>query len=116
MHFTTPAENFAAARLLDAGGVLEAVNDAHRRHGVPVALPTTVNAGAYHVDGLAACWGRLPIGTMRHCAIYCVETSRSRAIAAARMLMNTTLADKTHVDAWDGDETSQNVPDDERLD
>ena len=32
------------------------------------------------------------------------------------MLMNTTLADKTHVDAWDGDETSQNVPDDERLD
>ena len=38
-----------------AGGVLEAVNDAHRRHGVPVALPTTVNAGAYHVDGLACC-------------------------------------------------------------
>ena len=28
----------------------------HGRHGVPVALPTTVNAGAYHVDGLAACW------------------------------------------------------------
>ena len=109
-------KNFAAGRLLDAGGVLEPINDAHGRHGVPVALPTTVNAGAYHVDGLAACWGRLPIGTVRHCAIYCVETSRSRAIAAARMLMNTTLADKTHVDAWDGDETSQNVPDDERLD
>ena len=70
MHFTTPAENFAAARLLDAGGVLEAVYDAHRRHDVPVALPTTVNAGAYHVDGLAACWGRVPIGTVRHCAIY----------------------------------------------
>ena len=44
MHSTTLAENFAAARLLDAGGVLEAINDAHRRHGVPVALPTTVNA------------------------------------------------------------------------
>ena len=70
----------------------------------------------YHEDGLAACWGRLPIGTVRHCAIYCVETSRSRAIAAARMLMNTTLADKTHVEAWDADETSQNVPDDECLD
>ena len=70
MHFTTPAENFAAARLLDAGGVLEAVYDAHRRHDVPVALPTTVNAGAYHVDGLAACWGRVPIGTVRHCVIY----------------------------------------------
>ena len=26
----------------------------------PVARPTTVNAGAYHGDGLAACWGRLP--------------------------------------------------------
>ncbi len=53
-------KKFAAARLLDAGGVLEANNDAHGRHGVPVALPTTVNAGAYHGDGLAACWGRLP--------------------------------------------------------
>ena len=60
---------FAVARLLDADGVLEAGNDAHRRRSVPVALPTTVNAGAYHVAGLAACWGRVPIGTVRHCAI-----------------------------------------------
>jgi len=69
--------NFAAGRLLDAGGVLEAINDAHGRHGVPVALLTAVNAGAYNVDGLAACWGRVPIGTVRHCAIYRVEMSRS---------------------------------------
>ena len=46
---------------MDAGGVLEAINDAHGRHGVPVALLTAVNAGAYNVDGLAACWGRVPI-------------------------------------------------------
>ena len=109
-------KNFAVARLLEAGGVLEAMSDAHGRHDVPVALQTTSNGGAYHVDGLAACWGRLPIGTVRHCAIYCVETSRSRAIAAARMLMNTTLADKTHVGAEYGDETAQNAPDDGRLD
>ena len=32
---------------MDAGGVLEAINDAHGRHGVPVARPTTVNADAY---------------------------------------------------------------------
>ena len=70
-------QKFAAGRLLDAGGVLEAINDAHGRHGVPVALLTAVNAGAYNVDGLAACWGRVPIGTVRHCAIYRVEMSRS---------------------------------------
>ena len=46
---------------MDAGGVLEANNAAHGRHGVPVALLTAVNAGAYNVDGLAACWGRVPI-------------------------------------------------------
>ena len=70
-------KNFAAGRLLNAGGVLEQINDAHGRHGVPVALLTAVNAGAYNVDGLAACWGRVPIGTVRHCAIYRVEMSRS---------------------------------------
>ena len=68
---------FAVARLLEAGGVLEAISDAHGHHDVPVALPTTANAGACHVDGYAACWGRLPIGTVRHCAIYRVEMSRS---------------------------------------
>ena len=35
---------FAAGRLLDAGGVLEAINDAPRTSGVPMALPTTINA------------------------------------------------------------------------
>ena len=116
MHSSTPAENFAAARLLDAGGVLDAVYDAHRRHDVPVALPTTVNAGAYHVDGLAACWGRVPIGTVRPLRDLSLQRGGARAIAAANDSMNITLADKTHVEAWDGDETSQNVPDDERLD
>ena len=29
--------------------------------------------------------------------------------------MDITLADKTHVEAWDGDETSQNAPDDETV-
>ena len=42
---------FAVARLLEAGGVLEAISDAHGRHDVPVALPTTANAGDCHVDG-----------------------------------------------------------------
>ena len=101
---------------MDAGGVLEAVYDAHRRHDVPVALPTTVNAGAYHVDGLAACWGRVPIGTVRHCAIYHVEMSRSPCDRSCKNAHDISLAAKTHVDAWDDDETSQNVPDDERLD
>ena len=101
---------------MDAGGVLEAVNDAHGRHGVPVALLTAVNAAAYHVDGLAACWGRLPIGTVCHCAIYRVEMSRSPCDRSCKNALDINLADKTHVDAWDGDETSQNVPDDERLD
>ena len=40
---------------------------------VPVALPTTVNAGDCHVGGLATCWGRLPAGTMRHCAIIALK-------------------------------------------
>ena len=31
------------------------------------------------------------------------------------MTSDINLAAKTHVDAWDDDETSQNVPDDERL-
>ncbi len=45
-----------------------------------------------------------------------LQRAGARAIAAANDSMNITLADKTHVEAWDGDETSQNVPDDERLD
>ena len=101
---------------MDAGGVLEAVNDAHGRHGVPVALLTAVNAAAYHVDGLAACWGRLLAGTLRHCAIIALKRAGRRAIATARMPMNVKDADKTHIGAWDGVETAQksqqNVPDD----
>ena len=109
MHSTTPAENFRRARLLEAGGVLEAMSDAHGRHDVPVALPTTASAGDCHVDGLAACWGRLPTGTMRHCAIIALKRAGRRAIATARMPMNVKDADKTHVGAWDGVETAQNV-------
>ena len=72
-------KNFAAARLLDAGGVLEANNDAHGRHGVPVARPTTVNAGAYPgtTETVLLHAGPPTVGTMRHCAIYRVEMSRS---------------------------------------
>ena len=102
-------KNFAVARLLEAGGVLAAISDARGRHDVPVALPTTANAGDCHVDGLAACWGRLPAGTMRHCAIITLKRAGRRAIATARMPMNVKDADKTHVGAWDGVETAQNV-------
>ena len=102
-------KNFAVARLMEAGGVLEAISDAHGHHDVPVALPTTANAGDCHVDGLAACWGRLPAGTMRHCAIIVLKRAGRRAIATARMPMNVKDADKTHVGAWDGVETAQNV-------
>ena len=72
-------KKFAAARLLDAGGVLEANNDAHGRHGVPVARPTTVNAGAYPgtTETVLLHAGPPTVGTMRHCAIYRVEMSRS---------------------------------------
>ena len=66
-------KNFAVARLLEAGGVLEAISDAHGRHDVPVALPTTANAGDCHVDGLVACWARLPAGTTRQCAIIALK-------------------------------------------
>ena len=97
------------ARLLEAGGVLEAMSDAHGRHDVPVALLTTAIAGACRADGLAACWGRLPAGIMRHCAIIALKRAGRRAIAAARMPMNVKDADKAHVGAWDGDETAQNV-------
>ena len=111
-----PAEIFAVARLLEAGGVLAAISDARGRHDVPVALPTTANAGDCHVDGLAACWGRLPAGTMRHCAIITLKRAGRRAIATARMPMNVKDADKTHIGAWDDVETAQksqqNVPDD----
>ena len=72
--------------------------------------------GAYHVDGLAACWGRLSIGNMRHCAIYRVEMRRSPCDRSCKNAHDINLAAKTHVEAWDGDETSQNAPDDERLD
>ena len=109
-------KNFAVARLLEAGGVLAAISDARGRHDVPVARPTTANAGDCHVDGLAACWGRLLAGTLRHCAIIALKRAGRRAIATARMPMNVKDADKTHVEAWDGDKTSQNAPDDERLD
>jgi len=102
-------ENFAVARLLEAGGVLEAISDAHGHHDVPVALPTTASAGDCHVDGLAACWARLPAGTTRQCAIIALKRAGRRAIAAARMPMNVKDADKTHVGAWNGVETAQNV-------
>ena len=98
---------FAVARLLEAGGVLEAMSDAHGHHDVPVALPTTAGAGDCHVDGLAACWGRLLAGTLRHCAIIALKRAGRRAIATARMPMNVKDADKTHVGAWDGVETAQ---------
>ena len=53
---------------------------------------------------------------MRHCAIYRVEMSRSPCDRSCKNAHDINLAAKTHVDAWDDDETSQNVPDDERLD
>ena len=55
------------------------------------------------------------VGTMRHCAIYHVEMSRSPCDRSCKNAHDISLAAKTHVDAWDDDETSQNVPDDERL-
>ena len=82
VHSTTPAENFRRGTAL--GGVLEAINDAHGRHDVPVARPTTANAGDCHVDGLVACWARLPAGTTRQCAIIALKRAGRRAIATAR--------------------------------
>ena len=116
MHSSTPAENFAAVRLLDAGGVLEAINDAPRTSWRSCGAADDHQCGAYHVDGLAACWGRLSIGNMRHCAIYRVEMRRSPCDRSCKNAHDINLAAKTHVEAWDGDETSQNAPDDERLD
>ena len=53
---------------------------------------------------------------MRHCAIYRVEMRRSPCDRSCKNAHDINLAAKTHVEAWDGDETSQNAPDDERLD
>ena len=109
MHSTTPAENFAVARLLEAGGVLEAMSDAHGRHDVPVALLTTAIAGACRADGLAACWGRLPAGTTRRSALIALKRAGRQCDRSYKNAMNVKAADKTHVGAWDGDETAQNV-------
>ena len=60
--------------------------------------------------------GPLSVGNMRHSAMYHVEMSRSPCDRSCKNAHDINLADKTHVEAWDGDETSQNAPDDERLD
>ena len=68
---------FAAGRLLDAGGVLEAINDVPRTSRR--SRGATDDCQCRRLPRRRSCcsWGCLPIGTMRHCAIYRVEMSRS---------------------------------------
>ena len=91
-------------RGLDAGGVLEAANDAHRRRH-----------GAYHSGRPCCMLGPRADRNRASLRDLSLQRAGARAIAAAIIPMNITLAAKTH-DAWGGDETSQNVPDDECLD
>ena len=92
-------KNFAVARLMEAGGVLEAISDAHGHHDVPVALPTTVKAGDCHVYGLATCWGRLTAETLRHCAIIALKRAGRPCDRSCKKRKNAQLGPRLKGDA-----------------
>ena len=85
------------------------MNDAHGRHDVPVALPTTANAGDCHVDGSCCVLG--PPASRNHAPVrdYRAETSRTPCDRSCKNARDVKDEDKAHVGAWDGDETAQNV-------
>ena len=59
-----------------------------------------------------------PSASRNHAPVrgYRADTSRTPCDRSCKNAHDISLAAKTHVDAWDGDATSQHVPDDERLD
>jgi hypothetical protein len=102
-------KNFAVARLLEAGGVLEAISDAHGRHDVPVALPTTANAGDCHVDGSCCVLG--PPASRNHAPVrdYRAETSRTQCDRSCKNARERQGCRQGARRRLDGDETAQNV-------
>ena len=69
-----PAKNFAAAQLMDGGGVLEAMHDVRiSTIDVSVAPPMPSDASRLHVAGLPGLCGRLSVENKRRIAAIALQ-------------------------------------------
>ena len=106
-----PAKNFAAAQLMDGGGVLEAMHDVYRRLTFPWHRPRPATQAAcpwrVFLDSAAAYRSKTSAGLQPS---RCNELD-ARAISAARVLMNIKEVTRKDDDTWNGGGEAQNVTD-----
>ena len=105
-----PAKNFAAAQLMDGGGVLEVMHDVYRRLTFPWHRPRPATQAAcpwpVFLDSAAAYRSKTSAGLQPS---RCNELD-ARAISAARVL-NIKEVKRKDDDTWNGGGEAQNVTD-----